>query len=102
MTYLILFCFIKAGSVVLLDGPESFDIEGAFRDWKAEIVRRTGPEPNVMCYGLHVEWIKRHMEVLAEYQREYDYLGDFTTLFVAYLVKHHDFQRREHNEVRLV
>lgn len=99
MTYLVTFCFIR-GQVVL-DGPEGFDVDSEFQRWRRKITERTGPEPNIACYGSHREWLLRYVETLKEYQREYGCLGDFVTLFVEHLVQRHGFQRREFRDVRL-
>lgn len=98
-TYLIR---IWAGGTLVLDGPDHFDVEGEFSRWRSEMARLIGEEPNIACYGGHQKWIARHVQVLAEYQKRYNCNGDFSTLFVEYLVRDHGFQRREHHAVSLV
>lgn len=101
MTYLITFCFAKAGNQTILEGPDGFDVLAEWLRWRDAVTEATGPSPNIACYGSHRRWLMSYMEVLGEFQKEYRCNGDFTIIFIEHLIQRHGFRRREHREARL-
>lgn len=102
MTYLISYCFIRGGGFLLLEGPDHFDVEGEFRRWRKAIEEKCGPEPNIVCYGSHQQWLLTYMATLREYQAEYNSAMDFPSLFIEHLIQRCGFSRREYKDVRLL
>lgn len=65
---------------VVLEGPD-VDIERLHKQFKARLDEKIGPEPNVLCYGDHKDWILRRLEVISKE-------GDF----IKFLVEQHGFR----------
>lgn len=85
----------------MLDGPDHYNIEEEFKAWKRNIEEKCGPEPNIMCYGSHQQWLLTYMATLREYQAEYNCTADFPTLFIQHLIQRCGFSRRDYNRVSL-
>src|SRR4051812_49070643 len=96
--YNIIFC--PWGHTVV-EGPDNFDVRAEYKSWRKLILEKTGPEPNISCYGSHIKWLTEHVRVLKQYQEEYQCQGDFNVLFIEHLIRNHGFRRKEYHDVRL-
>lgn len=100
MFYYISFVILaRRSDPILMSGPEDFDIEGEFRQFKKRIEEELGTEPSFLVPKS--DWALRALETLRKFQQEYNCTGDYEGIFIEHLIQRCGFERSRCIDVRL-
>lgn len=96
-----MFHLLRTGSeTTLIEGDG--DVAALWHEYRAGIRAALGPEPNMIVYRKHFDYVARRVALLREYQHKYNTGGDFETIFVEWLTRDRGFRKHEYSDVRLV
>lgn len=99
MYYIISFVVLaRRSEPVLLVGPEGFDLYDEYRRFKERI---SGRLPQGSFLEPRSTWALAALELLREFQLEYNCTGDYEAIFIEHLIQRCGFERRRSADCRL-